>query len=48
MASLYPASVLGLQHKLGKIKPGYRADLVHFDEEFTVHHTWLAGQHQQH
>ena len=48
MASLYPASVLGLQHKLGKIKTGYRADLVHFDEDFSVHHTWLAGRHQQH
>jgi N-acetylglucosamine-6-phosphate deacetylase len=48
MASLYPASVLGLQHKLGKIKTGYRADLVHFDQDFSVHHTWLAGHHQQH
>lgn len=48
MASLYPATVLGLQHKQGKIKNGYRADLVHFDEQFTVHNTWLAGQHQQH
>lgn len=48
MASLYPATVLGQEHRLGRISAGYRADLVHFDDDFTVHHTWLAGQHQQH
>jgi N-acetylglucosamine-6-phosphate deacetylase len=48
MASLYPATVLGLEQRLGRISPGYRADLVHFDDAFTVHHTWLAGQRQRH
>jgi N-acetylglucosamine-6-phosphate deacetylase len=48
MASLYPARVLGLEQRLGRISPGYRADLVHFDDAFTVHHTWLAGQRQRH
>ena len=48
MASLYPAAILGLDSKLGRIAAGYRADLVHFDASYTVHNTWLAGSHQQH
>lgn len=36
MASLYPAKVLGIDNETGKIKPGYKADLVLIDEEFTV------------
>ncbi|MCL4106648.1 UNVERIFIED_CONTAM: hypothetical protein GTU68_009782 [Idotea baltica] len=43
MASSYPANVLGCDDQLGFIKPGYRADLVHFDESFKVHNTWVAG-----
>ena len=48
MASLYPATFLGLQGSLGRIGPGYRADLVHFDEEFRVNHTWVAGRPRSH
>ena len=48
MASLYPASFLGLDHQLGRIASGYRADLVHFDSEFKVHNTWVAGARQSH
>ena len=48
MASLYPATVIGLENTLGRIACGYRADLVFFDDDFTVTHTWLAGQHQAH
>lgn len=48
MASLYPATVLGLDHTLGRISPGYRADLLHFDNQFRVHNTWQAGLRQQH
>lgn len=43
MASLYPATILGLGSTLGKIAPGYQADLVHFDDQFRVHNTWQAG-----
>jgi N-acetylglucosamine-6-phosphate deacetylase len=46
MASLYPAQVLGLDHYLGRIAPGYHADLCLFDEELNVHATVLAGQMQ--
>ena len=48
MASLYPAAILGLDDRLGRIASGYRADLVHFDDDLTVHNTWLAGSHQRH
>ncbi len=48
MASLYPAEFLGLGNNLGRIKPGYRADLVTFDEEFQVTRTWVAGSPETH
>jgi N-acetylglucosamine-6-phosphate deacetylase len=31
MASLYPAQALGLDHSLGLLEPGYRANIVLFD-----------------
>jgi N-acetylglucosamine-6-phosphate deacetylase len=48
MASLYPAEFLEIDNQLGRIRAGYRADLVHFDRHFTVLDTWVAGQHLQH
>ena len=48
MASLHPATILNLDDTLGRIGSGYRADLVHFDQGFRVHNTWLAGQRQSH
>jgi N-acetylglucosamine-6-phosphate deacetylase len=48
MASLYPAEFMQVHHYLGKIQPGYRADLVHFTEDFRVTHTWVAGEMSQH
>jgi N-acetylglucosamine-6-phosphate deacetylase len=43
-ASANPAMFLGLGHMLGKLAPGYRADLVAFDpDEMTVAATWVAG-----
>lgn len=44
MASLYPATFLGLNHELGRIEPGYRADLVLVDAALNVHETWISGQ----
>jgi N-acetylglucosamine-6-phosphate deacetylase len=48
MASRYPASVIGHGAALGRIAPGYRADLVHFDDGFRVRRTWCAGGMQEH
>jgi N-acetylglucosamine-6-phosphate deacetylase len=43
MASEYPAEFLGLGHELGRIAPGYRANLVLIDDECHVHKTWIEG-----
>ena len=48
MASLYPAAILQLDDRLGRIAGGYRADLVHFDRHFAVTDTWLAGGRLRH
>lgn len=44
MASTYPAAFLRLDHELGRIAPGYRANLVLADEEMNVVGTWIDGQ----
>jgi N-acetylglucosamine-6-phosphate deacetylase len=43
MASLIPAQFLRLDHALGRIAPGYRADLVLLDESLHVRQTWIGG-----
>jgi N-acetylglucosamine-6-phosphate deacetylase len=43
MASLYPAEFLGLAHELGRIEPGYRANLVLADDRLNVLETWIEG-----
>jgi N-acetylglucosamine-6-phosphate deacetylase len=43
-ASAHPAAFIGLERTLGKLAPGYRADLVAFDPtDVTVLATWVAG-----
>lgn len=44
MASQYPADFIGLAGELGRIAPGYRADLVVLDDTLNVQGTWIAGQ----
>jgi N-acetylglucosamine-6-phosphate deacetylase len=44
LASTSPAAFLGLSGALGRLAPGYRADLVAFDEDINVLATWVAGQ----
>jgi|TARA_B110000858_G_scaffold196427_1_gene255215 N-acetylglucosamine-6-phosphate deacetylase len=44
MATLYPAEYLGVSNYIGLLKPGYRADLAHFDLNFKVQNVWLAGK----
>lgn len=43
MASRTPAAFLGLESELGRIAPGYRADLVAFNANFEVLGTWING-----
>jgi N-acetylglucosamine-6-phosphate deacetylase len=43
-ASANAAAFIGLEHSLGKLATGYRADLVAFDpNDMTVLATWVAG-----
>lgn len=48
MASLYPATFLKLEHQLGRLAQGYRADLMFFTPDYTVTDTWVAGKHLHH
>lgn len=43
MASATPARFLGLEGEMGGVAPGRRADLVAFDEGFTIHGVWIGG-----
>ena len=44
MASTYPAQFLGLGGEMGRIAPGYRANLVAVDEGVNVIDTWIDGR----
>lgn len=44
MASQYPAEFLGLGSELGRIAPGYRANLVLVDDGIEVIDTWVDGK----
>jgi len=44
MASQYPAEFLGLGGELGRIAPGYRANLVLADDGMHVKETWIDGR----
>lgn len=44
MASLTPATVLGIDDRFGSIQPGKAADLVLFDDRFLVSRVWIAGE----
>jgi N-acetylglucosamine-6-phosphate deacetylase len=48
MASRTPAAFLGLGSELGRIAPGYRADLVAFTPQFDVVGTWIGGAGSMH
>jgi N-acetylglucosamine-6-phosphate deacetylase len=43
MASAHPAAFLGLDDELGRIAPGYRANLVLLDDDLQVAQSWIDG-----
>lgn len=43
MASLYPAAFLGLDHIIGRLAPGYQADMILFNDQFKVTQSWVKG-----
>jgi N-acetylglucosamine-6-phosphate deacetylase len=46
-AAWNPANFIGLGHMLGRLAPGYRADMVAIDpESLAVLGTWVAGAHR--
>ena len=47
-ATVHPAQFIGLGDKLGRLAPGYRADMVELDAStVTVCRTWVAGEPSQ-
>jgi N-acetylglucosamine-6-phosphate deacetylase len=44
MATLTPARLLGVDDRIGRLKPGHRADLVHLTEALDVAEVWTGGR----
>ena len=44
MASLYPATLLRKDDCYGRIRPGYRADFVHLNDDDIVQSVWVVGE----
>jgi N-acetylglucosamine-6-phosphate deacetylase len=44
MATLTPARLLRLDHRIGRLKPGLQADLVHIGRDLSVKSVWIAGE----
>ncbi len=48
MASAYPAAALGMDDRLGYLRPGYRADLIELDDDLNVVRSWVQGDRETH
>jgi len=44
MATLTPARLLGLDDRIGRLAPGFAADLVHLTDALDVAEVWMGGQ----
>ena len=44
MATLTPARLLRVDHRLGRLRPGFAADLVHLADDLSVRGVWIAGE----
>ena len=47
MATLYPATALGLEDRYGLIRPGYFASLVAIDSSRNVVGSWIHGNYTE-
>ena len=46
MASAYPTAALNMAHKIGSLKPGYQADIIHLNNNLLVTQSAIKGQWQ--
>jgi N-acetylglucosamine-6-phosphate deacetylase len=44
MATLTPARLLRVEDRIGRLKPGHRADLVHLTDDLQVADVWSGGR----
>jgi N-acetylglucosamine-6-phosphate deacetylase len=44
MATLTPARLLRVEDRIGRLRPGLRADLVHILDDLSVNGTWIGGE----
>jgi N-acetylglucosamine-6-phosphate deacetylase len=44
MATLTPARLLRVDDRIGRLKPGHRADLVHLTDDLQVTEVWAGGR----
>jgi N-acetylglucosamine-6-phosphate deacetylase len=44
MATVTPARLLKVDDRLGRLKSGHRADLVHLDDALNLTRVWIAGE----
>lgn len=44
MASLHPARLLGIDHQLGSLAPGKRANIIALDDGLHLQQIWIQGQ----
>lgn len=44
MASLYPATMMGISNMFGKIKPDYNASMILIDENYKLICSWIDGE----
>jgi N-acetylglucosamine-6-phosphate deacetylase len=44
VATLTPARLLGVDDRIGRLKPGFRANLVHLTNDLQVVEMWTGGR----
>ena len=44
MATIFPATFIGMEKELGVLKPSARADFLWLDNDLNVQNVWRAGE----